>query len=179
MKWAIAAVFLLAVCFAGLNAQCPDPSLLKDANGTKLCARLFETSHYYNEQSCGGRTLDAYPGDDSPTLPFVWNNRVSALVVARQCSLTVWSRGKKKGKRKTFSAGIQYRLKDVNQGLFGDWDNDISGYFCEWRRSHASPVPSPAMAAWSFHTTATPFSTLHATEQHTFDKSSSLPCSPT
>ncbi|XP_061103632.1 syncollin-like [Conger conger] len=131
MRGLIAALLLWAAWLEGLNAQCPEPELLKDANNTKLCARLFESSHYYNEQSCGGRSLDVYPGDDAPELKFVWNNRISSLVVSRQCSLTVWSRTKKQGKKKKFSTGIQYRLKDVDQGLFGDWDNDISGYFCE------------------------------------------------
>ncbi|KAJ8402160.1 hypothetical protein AAFF_G00370250 [Aldrovandia affinis] len=131
MRGPITALLLCAVCLSGVKAQCPDPELLKDANGVKLCARMFESSHYYNEQSCGGRYIDAYPGDDKPILPFVWNNRMSALVVSRQCTLTVWPRTKKRGTQKKFSAGIQYRLQDVGQGLFGDWDNDISGYFCQ------------------------------------------------
>ncbi|XP_035290532.1 syncollin-like [Anguilla anguilla] len=131
MRVAIVALFLCAVWPEGLDAQCPDPALLKDSSNVKLCARLFENSHYYNEQSCGGRYLDVYPGDDQPILPYVWNNRISSLVVSRQCSLTVWSKTKKEGKKKKFGAGIQYRLKDVGQGLFGNWNDDISGYYCE------------------------------------------------
>ncbi|MBN3310386.1 syncollin-like [Amia ocellicauda] len=127
----IAVLVLCAFYFAGLQAQCPDPALLKDNNGTKLCARLFEDSHYYNEQSCGGKSLDVYKGDDCPIMPVWWNNRVSSLVVSKFCSLTVWSRTKKEGKRRKFSAGVVHRLKDVGQGLFSNWNNDISGYFCE------------------------------------------------
>ncbi|XP_036379178.1 syncollin-like [Megalops cyprinoides] len=131
MRGVITALLLSVLCLVGLRAQCPEPGLLKDSGGAKLCARLFEDSHYYNEQSCGGKYLDVYPGEDAPVLSLFWNNRISSLVVAKQCSLTVWSRSKKEGKRKKFSAGIQYRLKDVTQGLFGNWNNDISGYFCE------------------------------------------------
>ncbi|XP_036444876.1 syncollin-like [Colossoma macropomum] len=125
-----AALLLCAMCLLGSEAQCPEPSTLKDAEGTKLCARLFEDSNYYYDQSCGGEFLDIYPNDDVPIIPWRWNNRVSSLVVNKSCSLTVWSRIKKNGNKKKFSSGIQYRLKEVSQGLFGDWDNSISAYYC-------------------------------------------------
>ncbi|KAM6962637.1 syncollin-like [Aplochiton taeniatus] len=126
----LASLLLSAVCFQALNALCPEPSALKDLEGQKLCARMFEDSSYYYDQSCGGQHLDSYPGEDIPIIPFRWNNRISSLVVARGCSLTVWSRTKKNGKKRKFSAGIQYHLKEVTQGLFGDWNDDISGYYC-------------------------------------------------
>ncbi|XP_028840568.1 syncollin-like [Denticeps clupeoides] len=130
MKVAVA-LLLCAVCWVGLRAQCPEPGTLKDPNGVKICARMFEHSNIYNEQSCGGEYLDAFHNDDVPMIPWRWNNRVSSLVVNKMCSLTVWSRMKKEGKKRKFGAGIQYRLKDVTQGLFGNWNDDISAYYCE------------------------------------------------
>lgn len=124
------AFLLFALCFLGLDAQCPEPSTLKDADGNKLCARMFEDSHYYYEQSCGGEYLDVYPNEDVPIIPWRWNNRVSSLVVNKFCSLTVWSRTKKNGTKRKFASGIVYRLKDVQQGLLGNWNNDISAYYC-------------------------------------------------
>ncbi|XP_076835945.1 syncollin-like [Brachyhypopomus gauderio] len=129
MKGAII-LLLCAVCFLGLDAQCPDPGSLKDAEGNKLCARLYEDSNYYYEQSCGGQYLDINPNEDVPTMPLRWNNRASSLVVSKFCSLTVWSRIKKNGSKRKFGAGVVYRLKDVKQGLFGTWNNDISAYYC-------------------------------------------------
>ncbi|XP_063058668.1 syncollin-like [Engraulis encrasicolus] len=127
---AVGLLLCLALCWDQLNAQCPDPATLKDVNGAKVCARMFKDSHYVYAESCGGDSFDVPPGADIPEMPFSWNNRVSSLVVGRGCNLSVWSRGKKEGKRRKFGAGIQYRLKDVQQGLFGDWDNSISAYYC-------------------------------------------------
>ena len=132
MKTLIAVLLCTALCWDGLNAQCPDPATLKDVNGAKVCARMFSDSTVIYAQSCQGDSLDSYPGDDIPTISLRWNNRVSSLVVSRFCSLTVWSRFRKQGVKRKFSAGIQHRLKDVGQGLgiLRDWDNDISGYWC-------------------------------------------------
>ncbi|KAA0720113.1 hypothetical protein E1301_Tti008260 [Triplophysa tibetana] len=127
---AFIAVLIAALCFEGLNAQCPEPSALKDGGGNKLCARMFEHSSYYYDMSCYGNFLDVYPDEDVPIIPRAWNNRVSSLVVAKSCSLTVWSRSKKQGSKKKFSAGIVYHLKESKQGLFGDWNDSISGYYC-------------------------------------------------
>lgn len=124
------ALLLSTLCFEVLNAQCPEANALKDADGVKLCARMFEDSHYYYEQSCGGEYLDSYPGEDVPIIPWRWNNRISSLVVSRGCSLTVWKYTKKRGSKSKFGAGIKYRLKETMQGLFGNWENDISGYYC-------------------------------------------------
>ncbi|XP_030637915.1 syncollin [Chanos chanos] len=123
----------LLICVSsiqGLYAQCPEPNTLVDASGAKVCARMFEDSNYYYEQSCGGEYLDAYPGDDVPIIPWRWNNRISSLVVSRSCTLTVWSLARKEGSKRKFTAGIQPRLRDVGQGLFGNWNNDISAYYC-------------------------------------------------
>lgn len=130
MKTLVTLLLCVALFWEGLNAACPEPSTLIDAEGKKVCARMFEDSHYVYEQSCGGKHFDAYPGEDVPRIPLVWNNRISSLVVARGCSLTVWGRILKEGAKRKFSAGIQYRLKDVMQGLFGNWNNDISAYYC-------------------------------------------------
>lgn len=132
MKTLIAVLLCTALCWDGLNAQCPEPATLKDVNGAKVCARMFADSNIIYAESCGGDSLDSYPGDDIPTITRGWNNRVSSLVVNRGCSLTVWDRYRKQGTKRKFSAGIQYRLKEVGQGLgiFRDWDNDISGYWC-------------------------------------------------
>ncbi|KAL4658596.1 syncollin [Arapaima gigas] len=139
----ISVLLLSALCFVGLKTQCPEPSSLKDAEGNKLCARLFEDSHYYNEQSCSGQYLDVYPMDDVPIVPIGWNNRISSLVVAPRCTLTAWSRSKKEGKKHKFSSGIQYRLKEVAQGLFGNWNDDISGYYCEQAQCLRQPPTVP------------------------------------
>lgn len=126
----VIALLLAALCFEGLNAECPDPATLKDDYGSKLCAQMFEDSSYYYDDSCTGSFLDVYPDEDTPIMPWVWDNRVSSLVVGRGCSLTVWSKTKKQGYKKKFSAGIVYHLKELKQGLFGNWNDSISGYYC-------------------------------------------------
>ena len=130
MKTLIAVLLCTALCWDGLNAQCPDPATLTNVNGAKVCARMFSDSTVIYAQSCQGDSLDSYPGDDIPTISLRWNNRVSSLVVSQGCTLTVWDRFRKQGRKHTFSAGIEYRLKEAGQGLIGDWDNDISGYWC-------------------------------------------------
>lgn len=131
MKIAVSLLVLSTLCFMDLNAQCPEPNALVDVDGNKLCARLWEDSNIYNEQSCAGAYLDAYPKSDVPIMPHGWNDRISALVVANRCSLTVWSRSKKDGKKKKFTSGIYYRLKEVSLGLLRNWNDQISGYYCE------------------------------------------------
>ncbi|XP_043929455.1 syncollin-like [Protopterus annectens] len=111
-------------------AQCPAPSDLKDADGVKLCARMFEHSHYYNDQSCGGAQLDVRKEDDMPYMPKGWNNRASSLVVSSRCELRVWSRSPKVGNNRKFTSGTYYQLKDYRLGLFGNWNDAISSYFC-------------------------------------------------
>ena len=130
MKPLIAVLLCTALCWDGLNAQCPDPATLTNVNGAKVCARMFEDSHYLYAHSCGGDSLDSFPGDDKPVITRRWNNRVSSIVVAQGCYLTVWDRIKKEGNKRKFRAGIQYRLKDLSNGLAGNWDNIISGYTC-------------------------------------------------
>ncbi|XP_055036455.1 syncollin [Misgurnus anguillicaudatus] len=127
---AFIAVLLAALCFEGLNAECPQPNALQDDDGNKLCVRFFEHSSYYYDSSCYGDFLNVYPNEDVPIIPKAWDNRVSSLVVGRSCSLTVWSKTKKQGYKKKFSAGIVYHLKEVQKGLFGDWNDSLSGYYC-------------------------------------------------
>ncbi len=126
----VIALLLAALCFEGLNAACPEPATLKDDNENKVCAQMFEDSSYYYDDSCTGDFLYVYPDEDTPIMPSVWNNRISSLVVGRGCSLTVWSKSKKEGHKKKFSAGIVYHLKEVKEGLFGNWNDSISGYYC-------------------------------------------------
>ncbi|RXN27059.1 syncollin [Labeo rohita] len=126
----VIALLLAVLYFEGLNAECPEPATLSDENGSKLCAQMFEHSSYYYAESCTGKFLYVYPDEDTPIMSWTWNNRISSLVVGRGCSLTVWSQSKKQGSKKKFSAGIVYHLKEVPKGLFGDWNDSISGYYC-------------------------------------------------
>ncbi|XP_029427316.1 syncollin [Rhinatrema bivittatum] len=123
--------FLLSLALATALAQCPQPNEIKDAEGNKVCARMFEDSNAYYDQCCGGAFLDAQNGDDMPYMPLKWSNRISSLVVATRCELTVWSKQPKHGNMRKFNAGIVYRLKDVKKGLFGTWNNAISSYYCK------------------------------------------------
>ncbi|XP_061103618.1 syncollin-like [Conger conger] len=131
MRALIAVVLLCALRLPGLRSQCPNPGSLKDPQGTKLCARMFTDSHENSTLSCVGEQMNIYPQDDYPMLPRSWNDRISSMVVSRFCSLTVWSRTKKEGKRRKFRAGVQHRLRDVRMGLLRNWDNQISAFFCE------------------------------------------------
>ena len=125
----IIALILGASCMVVLHALCPQPNTLKDAAGNKICARLFDDSHYVYDQSCGGEYLDIPINTDAPIMPHSWRNRASSLVASSRCHLTVWSQNKKEGFKRRFT-GIQYRLKDVIQGLMSNWDNDIAAYHC-------------------------------------------------
>ncbi|XP_040262283.1 syncollin-like [Bufo bufo] len=82
-------VLLVPFFFAGLQAQCPSPASLVNDAGEKLCARMFEHSSIYFDQSCGGAYLDAKSGDDFPYMPLGWGNKISSLVVASHCTLKV------------------------------------------------------------------------------------------
>ncbi|MEE6517543.1 hypothetical protein FKM82_027836 [Ascaphus truei] len=121
---------LLPLFFAGLLAQCPSPTTLLDDNGEKLCARMFEHSNHYFDQSCGGEYLDVRNGDDFPYMPTGWRNKISSLVVASRCTLKVWSKPAKLGKNRSFSSGVVYQLKDYANGLLGNWNDSIQAYFC-------------------------------------------------
>ncbi|KAJ8342417.1 hypothetical protein SKAU_G00323450 [Synaphobranchus kaupii] len=129
MRVLITVALLCTLSLPGLRSQCPSPGSLKDPEGTKLCARMFTDSHENSTLSCLGEHMNVYPQDDYPFLPRSWNDQISSLVVSRFCSLKVWSRTKKEGKRQTFRAGIQHRLKDVRMGLFRNWDNQISAFY--------------------------------------------------
>ncbi|XP_063794643.1 syncollin-like [Pseudophryne corroboree] len=121
---------LLLLFFAGLLAECPPAANLVNDAGEKLCARMFEHSNIYFDQSCGGAFLDSKNGDDFPYMPLGWGNKISSLVVASRCTLKVWSKTAKGGNNRSFSAGVVYQLKDYTNGLFGDWNNAIQSYYC-------------------------------------------------
>ncbi|MEE6490616.1 hypothetical protein FKM82_015914 [Ascaphus truei] len=122
---------LLPLLLSNSLGLCPLPADLKDNEGNKLCARLYEDSNAYYEQCCGGEFLDVRIGDDVPYIPFKWNNRVSSLVVAPRCELTVWSKKPKEGVTRKFTSGAHPRLQEVKRGLFGTWDDSISSYYCK------------------------------------------------
>ncbi|XP_053329234.1 syncollin-like [Spea bombifrons] len=126
----LSALLLLPLFFWGAPALCPSPSDLVNDYGEKLCARMFEHSNHYFDQSCGGNFLDAKNGDDFPYMPLGWGNKISSLVVANRCTLKVWSKAAKLGNNRSFSAGVVYQLKDYSNGLFGDWNDAIQAYFC-------------------------------------------------
>ncbi|XP_069800155.1 syncollin [Dendropsophus ebraccatus] len=119
---------LLASLAMGL---CPTPAELKDKDGNRLCARLYADDSPYYDECCAGESLDVPPGEDVPYILLRWNNRISSLVVGTRCELTVWSKKPKDGYSKKFNAGAQPRLAEVKKGLFGDWDNSISSYYCK------------------------------------------------
>ncbi|XP_075690585.1 syncollin [Rhinoderma darwinii] len=126
----------LSLCILPLLASlamglCPQPAELKDSEGNKLCARLYSDSNPYYEDCCTGDHLDVKPGEDVPYILLTWINRISSLVVGTRCELTVWSLRPKDGYTKKFTSGAQPRLAEVKKGLFGDWDDSISSYYCK------------------------------------------------
>ncbi|XP_020642883.3 syncollin [Pogona vitticeps] len=122
---------LLPLLAAGVWAECPVPTDLKNADGTKVCAKLYtENSPYYN-QCCAGDVLLVPPEEDQPYVPSAFNNKVSSLVVAQKCQLVVWSSKGKGGKTRTFKTGSYPRLQEYRRGIFGDWNNAISAYYCK------------------------------------------------
>ncbi|XP_043929456.1 syncollin-like [Protopterus annectens] len=121
-------LLILSLLAAAIMAQCPAPADLKL---NSVCARMFEDSSYYNDKSCGGSYLDAKNGDDFPFMPLGWGNRISSMVVATRCEIRVWSTAAKLGNNRLFSTGTYYQLRDYAQGLFGDWNNAISSYYCK------------------------------------------------
>ncbi|KAM4642828.1 syncollin [Discoglossus pictus] len=124
-------IFLLCALVSLSSGLCPQPADLKDSEGNRICARLFEDSSVYYDECCGGKFIDVAPGDDVPYVPLWWNNRISSLVVGTRCELTIWNKKPKDGVTKKFNAGVQHRLAEVKKGLFGNWDDSISSYYCK------------------------------------------------
>ncbi|KAM6989098.1 syncollin [Passerculus sandwichensis] len=114
----------------GRVAQCPAPTDLRPANGTRLCALLYADNSPYYEQCCAGDALEVLPNADLPYLPVGWAGRASSLVVGARCELTVWSRRGKGGKTRRFAAGAVPRLQEVKRGLFGNWNDAIRALYC-------------------------------------------------
>uniref|UniRef100_A0A8D2JC75 Syncollin n=2 Tax=Varanus komodoensis TaxID=61221 RepID=A0A8D2JC75_VARKO len=123
-------LLLLPLFLAGACAQCPLPADLKTPNGTKICSQLYTDNSPYYDQCCGGSVLVVMSGEDQPYVPPAFNNKVSSLVVGQRCELTVWSGKAKTGKTRKFKPGAYPRLQEFKKGLFGNWDNSISAYFC-------------------------------------------------
>lgn len=124
-------VYILPVLVALSLAGCPLPAEVKDDEGNKLCARLFADSNVYYEDCCAGDYLDVKPGQDVPYIALRFNNRISSLVVATRCELTVWSKKPKEGVTKKFNSGTYPRLEEVKKGLLATWDDSISSYYCK------------------------------------------------
>ncbi|XP_043541232.1 syncollin-like [Chiloscyllium plagiosum] len=114
----------------GAVAQCPEPSALRDVGGIRVCARLYEDSDVLYDRCCGGGYMDIQSPADVPSIERFWNDRVSSLVVGPRCELTVWNKRNKRGYRRKFRTGVQYRLEEVGKGLFGNWDDSITSYYC-------------------------------------------------
>ncbi|XP_053330129.1 syncollin [Spea bombifrons] len=127
----VAGVLLLPLLLSPSLGICPQPADLKDPQGNKLCGRLYADSSVYYDECCGGDYLDVRVGEDIPYIKLTWNNRVSSLVVAPRCELTVWSRKPKEGETRKFSSGVYPRLEEIRKGLFGDWNDSISSYYCK------------------------------------------------
>ncbi|XP_048355318.1 syncollin [Sphaerodactylus townsendi] len=124
-------LLLLPLLFPLAWAQCPAPADLKNADGTKICAQLYTDNSPYYDQCCTGSVLLVQPGEDQPYVPAAFNNKISSLVVATRCELTVWSGKGKAGNTRKFKAGAFPRLQEYRRGLFGDWDNSISAFYCK------------------------------------------------
>ncbi|XP_069779101.1 syncollin-like [Narcine bancroftii] len=121
---------VLALCLAGTFAKCPEPNQLQTPGGPRVCARFYEDSDVLYDRCCNGGSMDINSPSDVPSIERPWNDRVSSLVVGPRCQLTVWNKRNKMGKRRTFQTGVQPRLVEVGKGLFGNWDNSISSYYC-------------------------------------------------
>ncbi|XP_036988695.2 syncollin [Artibeus jamaicensis] len=121
---------LALVAVPRVRGACPAPADLKNADGTKICAKLYDKSDPYYENCCAGAELAIKPDTDLPFLPSNWRNVISSLVVAPRCQITVWSRSGKKGKTRKFSAGAYPRLEEYRRGIFGHWSNAISSIYC-------------------------------------------------
>ncbi|XP_006901185.1 PREDICTED: syncollin [Elephantulus edwardii] len=134
-------LILALVVAPGVRGACPVPADLKNADGTRTCAKLYDKSDPYYENCCAGAELSLEPGADLPYLPSNWANTASSLVVAQRCELTVWSLRGKGGKTRKFSAGTYPRLEEYRRGIFGNWANAISALYCRCRRVVAHPAP--------------------------------------
>lgn len=131
MKTAQSLLLLLPLLFALAWAQCPAPAELKNADGTKICAALYKDNSPYYEQCCAGSVLLVQPDEDQPYVPSAFNDKVSSLVVAPRCELTVWEKKAKGGKTRKFKSGAFPRLEEFRRGIFGNWNDAISAFYCK------------------------------------------------
>ncbi|XP_061453100.1 syncollin [Rhineura floridana] len=124
-------LFLLPLLLAVAWAQCPVAADLKAPDGSKICAQMYTDDSPYYDQCCAGSVLVAQPNEDQPYMPSAFNNKISSLVVGQRCELTVWSAKAKGGKTRKFKPGPYPRLQEYAKGLFGNWNNAISAYYCK------------------------------------------------
>ncbi|XP_026577230.1 syncollin [Pseudonaja textilis] len=135
MKALLSTLLLLPLLFATGQAQCPAPTELQNPhpNGTKVCAQMYTDNSPYYDLCCAGSLLMVLEGEDQPYMPTAFNNKVSSLVVAQRCELTVWYRKGKAGSTRVFKAGAYPRLQEFKRAIFSNWDNAISAYYCKCR----------------------------------------------
>ncbi|KAK9394244.1 syncollin [Crotalus adamanteus] len=130
---ALLSALLLPLLVAISQAQCPLPSQLTNPhpNGTKVCSQMYTDDSPYYDLCCSGSVLMAVAGEDQPYMPTAFNNQISSLVVGQRCELTVWYKKGKGGSTRKFKTGAYPRLQEFKRGLFGNWDNAISAYYCK------------------------------------------------
>ncbi|KAM6427671.1 syncollin [Liasis olivaceus] len=128
---ALLSLLLLQLLFAMSQAQCPAPVDLKNPNGTRICSQMYTNDSPYYDLCCAGSVLVAPAGEDQPYMPTAFHNKISSLVVATRCELTVWDKKGKAGKTRKFKTGAYPRLQEYKRGLFGNWNDAISAYYCK------------------------------------------------
>lgn len=115
-----------------LQLQLPDPATLKDDYGSRLCAKMFEHSSYCY---CMMKTVLANvcmfilmkTSLSCHGLGIIW------FLLLWWAKAGPWPCGKNprsKDIRRSFLLASCTNLKKVKKGLFGDWNDSISGYYC-------------------------------------------------
>uniref|UniRef100_A0A8C6IMH8 Uncharacterized protein n=1 Tax=Melopsittacus undulatus TaxID=13146 RepID=A0A8C6IMH8_MELUD len=113
------------------TGQCPSPSELRRADGSRICALLYTDDSVYYSNCCGGRALAVEPGSDVPYMALGFSGRISSLVVGTRCELSVWAHSGKRGSTRVFKAGAVPRLREVRRGVLSNWDDAIRSYYCQ------------------------------------------------
>lgn len=128
---------VLSLCLAlavSVHCTCPDPSNLPGTySSTKFfCARMYENSNSNGPQnSCYGAQLDAYNGQQQPSMPSGWNDKVSSMVVRPGCTLVGYMDSGYGGSRKEYT-GMTYYLSKGS----GFNNDDMSSYTCSCEYSN-------------------------------------------
>ena len=112
-----------------INARCPRPRNLP----RRVCARVFETSHWVENLSCTGHQRDILRNENKARLGMFWDDNVSAIVVRPGCKLDVYSRRNYRGFHRKFT-GTAHHLKNYKLGRWIlkilSWNNRISSWSC-------------------------------------------------